>query len=579
MENLENTLDETQVLELLKELNQLTILKEYEGRSSEERQELISQINRFETVLPGGLRDYIKRSKHLLLNSKNSVNPYNDYTPSIPQGAKITIGDDKFHHYEALGMNELMHTGFVLVAGGLGERLGYDGIKIGIPVDLITKRTYMEVYTDYIKAYEKWVRKQCNLPETWYIPLCIMTSDDTYSKTLELLKANKNYGLFEHQIEIVKQEQVPAILDNDCNMALRSDSKFLIETKPHGHGDVHTLLHQSGIAQKWLKNFNKKWLVFFQDTNALIFNTVPSFLGVSQENEFVVNSLTIPRKPGDAVGAICQLTNSETNKTITLNVEYNQLDPLLKSKYNQNGDVANEEGLSNFPGNTNVLLFELSSYVENLERTKGITPEFVNPKYADEERSKFKSAVRLETMMQDYPLLLQNNEKVGFTMYPRWFAFSTCKNALKEGIEKWKKNSDPETAFSAERNLFIFNENILKIMNKLTVIEDENHKRTKVTILGEEVDFGPKILIYPSFGFTLKMIENNIKGHLTVTVDSTMILKGKENTIGDLYVDGFAVPQPGDTKIENGKKIHYRELKEGEGEKFEIIRGYTIQEN
>lgn len=28
---------------------------------------------------------------------------------------------------------------FVLVAGGLGERLGYDGIKIGIPIELVTK--------------------------------------------------------------------------------------------------------------------------------------------------------------------------------------------------------------------------------------------------------------------------------------------------------------------------------------------------------------------------------------------------------------------------------------------------------
>lgn len=32
-----------------------------------------------------------------------------------------------------------MHrTGFVLVAGGLGERLGYKGIKVAIPMDIAT---------------------------------------------------------------------------------------------------------------------------------------------------------------------------------------------------------------------------------------------------------------------------------------------------------------------------------------------------------------------------------------------------------------------------------------------------------
>lgn len=35
-----------------------------------------------------------------------------------------------------------------------------------------------------------------------------------------------------------------------------------IETKPHGHGDVHVLLHQKGLANKWL-NEGKKWVIFF----------------------------------------------------------------------------------------------------------------------------------------------------------------------------------------------------------------------------------------------------------------------------------------------------------------------------
>jgi UDP-sugar pyrophosphorylase len=35
---------------------------------------------------------------------------------------------------ELLGLKELSKVGFVLIAGGLGERLGFSGIKISLPV-------------------------------------------------------------------------------------------------------------------------------------------------------------------------------------------------------------------------------------------------------------------------------------------------------------------------------------------------------------------------------------------------------------------------------------------------------------
>lgn len=54
---------------------------------------------------------------------------------------------------------------------------------------------------------------------------------------------------------------------------------------------------------------------------------------------------------------------------MVVNVEYNVLEPLLKSKWNEGGDIPNETGHSFFPGNTNTLLFKLKEYVENLERT------------------------------------------------------------------------------------------------------------------------------------------------------------------------------------------------------------------
>ena len=109
---------------------------------------------------------------------------------------------------------------------------------------------------------------------------------------------------------------------------------------------------------------------------------------------------------------------------MTINVEYNQLDPLLKTTP-AGGDVADASGFSPYPGNINVLVFRVPDMAERLESTGGIVPEFVNPKWADAEKSKFKSPTRLECMMQDFPRLCKKEDQVGFTQLERLMSF-TC---------------------------------------------------------------------------------------------------------------------------------------------------------
>ena len=97
----------------------------------------------------------------------------------------------------------------------------------------------------------------------------------------------------------------------------------MISTKPHGHGDIHNLLFERGVAKKWL-DLGKEWMVFIQDTNALALKTLPSVLGVSRKNNWEMNTVGVPRKPGEAMGAICKLTNQDgPGYELVINVEYN----------------------------------------------------------------------------------------------------------------------------------------------------------------------------------------------------------------------------------------------------------------
>lgn len=129
------------------------------------------------------------------------MNPYEGYKPEVPKGVNLDFSNqEKILHYETLGEQEMKHTAFVLVAGGLGERLGYKGIKVEIPIDTCTMTCFLKYYIEYILAIQK---KLC--PAGHKVPLAIMTSDDTKTLTEKLLAENNNFGLDPAQLTIMKQ--------------------------------------------------------------------------------------------------------------------------------------------------------------------------------------------------------------------------------------------------------------------------------------------------------------------------------------------------------------------------------------
>jgi len=165
------------------------------------------------------------------------------------------------------------------------------------------------------------------------------------------------------------------------------------------------------------------------------------------------------------MGAICKLVSEDgSGDEIVINVEYNQLDSLLKAKWNENGDVSNDSGYSHFPGNTNTLVFKIPEYVENLTKTGGVIPEFVNPKYANAERTVFKAPTRLECMMQDYPKLLTGQDAlVGFTMYDTWYCFSPAKNNVNDALACSNKGLPSFGAAQAEFDFYNWTNQMLAI--------------------------------------------------------------------------------------------------------------------
>ena len=175
------------------------------------------------------------------------------------------------------------------------------------------------------------------------MPFVIMVSADTDGPTRASLEGNRYFGLRASQVHLLRQELVPAVADNAGRLALGARYELLM--KPHGHGDIHMLLHTSGLARR-LADEGIEHLVFIWDTNGQVFNAVPAALGVAVDEGFDFMSLAVNRI-GEAVGGLATLVRGES--ALTLNVEYNQLDPLLRATVSPEGDVPNEEGFFDFP--------------------------------------------------------------------------------------------------------------------------------------------------------------------------------------------------------------------------------------
>lgn len=500
-----------------------------QGVEDEKKTCFFNQVSRLNANYPGGLAAYIQNARQLLADSKAGRNPFEGFTPSVPSGEALIFGDENFIMLEELGVKEARNAAFVLVAGGLGERLGYNGIKVALPSETTTGTCFLQNYIDCILALQE---ASCKLSKDKFsveIPFVIMTSDDTHAPTLKLLESNSYFGMKPRQVTLLKQEKVACLDDNDARIALDPNDKYMIQTKPHGHGDVHSLLYNSGLLNIW-RDADVRWVLFFQDTNGLLFKAIPASLGVSAMKGYHVNSLAVPRKAKEAIGGITKLTHSD-GRTMIINVEYNQLDPLLRSTGHADGDVNSETGYSPFPGNINQLILELGPYIEELNRTHGAIAEFVNPKYKDSSKTSFKSSTRLECMMQDYPKTLPPTARVGFTVVDSWLAYAPVKNNP-EDAAKVPVGNPYHSATSGE--MAIYTANSLTLRKAGVQIADP----TIAVFNGQELEVWPRITWKPKWALTFSDVKRKVNKGCSVSQRSTMVINGQDIYLEDLSLDG-----------------------------------------
>ncbi|VAX37660.1 hypothetical protein MNBD_UNCLBAC01-1656 [hydrothermal vent metagenome] len=569
-------------------------------------------------VFSGGLKTYKENMKKLLEEAGRGKNPLEGLVPEKASGVDLTEIQNNpfFYEMEGAGFDNADKLGVFIVAGGMGERLGFSGTKLGIPLDLVTEKSYLQHYIESILAIQNKFNKKYN--KNIEIPLMIMVSEDTMDETISLLKDNNLFGMNGYefvdtfqgqkpsgksQIILLRQRQVPSIGDMDAGFVLEKNDRYTLQTKPYGHGDVNKLAQESGIIEIWKKQ-GKEYTVSIQDTNGQVFNGILPALGVSVSEDLDLNFLAVPREAGEATGSIVMNRRESDGRTFVMNVEYNQLDPLLKATGHPEGDVADPiTGKSPYPANLNVLIYKNETFIRSLNEHDGLYGEFVNPKWTDESKAlmkqfgeqvdvtklEFKKPTRGETMLQDIAIGLPEEAKVKYTMFTKRDVFSPVKNSIEEAKGKVEQDLYADAMVTGEQDFYKSFRKRLHLLLGVQVKMEGNSKNAQGIPYGK----GAKLTFSPNFAITIQEFESRFdlsKDEVSRITDKSIMHIDGENIKfeGYLRVDGtvMIVTAPDvnlivkDLAVTNiGRKfvdLTSEEMSSGKFPEYITMRGYHV---
>lgn len=126
--------------------------------------------------------------------------------------------------------------GMILVAGGLGTRLGFDQPKGMFPIGPLSSRPLFQVLLEQLLAVGRRYGVR--------IPLYVMTSPATDEVTREFLSEHGNFGLAADDVRIFCQATMWALDDRWERILLESPGSLFLG--PDGHGGMLAALDKSG---------------------------------------------------------------------------------------------------------------------------------------------------------------------------------------------------------------------------------------------------------------------------------------------------------------------------------------------
>ena len=306
-----------QAKSLLEEKGQLQLLRYYDELDEQGKEKLLNAI----ADLKWDFEDALAHPVDMSDNGRD-IRPI--------EGMRLADVEKRRTEFEKIGVEAIQKgkVAAVLLAGGMGTRLGADGPK-GVYDIGITKPLY--IFEQQMKNLQE-VNDKCGV----FVPIYIMTSDKNHNQTTAFWKEHGYFGYDEKDVHFFKQDMAPAV---------DFDGKILLETKdtpalsPNGNGGWFSSLQRAGLTEDLHKR-GVEWLNIYAVDNVLQRIADPIFVGATIASGVNCGAKVVCKNnPYEKVGVLCK----DGDKPDI--VEYYELTDAMANLKDKDGNLAYSFGV------------------------------------------------------------------------------------------------------------------------------------------------------------------------------------------------------------------------------------------
>ncbi|MBM4142703.1 MAG: UDPGP type 1 family protein [Lentisphaerae bacterium] len=271
-----------EALARLKAHGQEGALRFWNKLDAEGRRRLLAQIGRIDL-------DNVSRLARLLTPRGSAGPAHADIAPAtVLPGLELADAANVRAGRDALRAGRV---GVLLVAGGQGSRLGFEGPKGMFPLAPITGATLFEIHARKILALQRAYGAD--------LPLYVMTSRANDAATRDFFERHGRFGLPAGAVRFFVQGMWPA-LTADGQLLL--DAPDHVFESPDGHGGILDALEADGSFDDMSRR-GVEFLFYFQVDNPLVEIADPGFIGLHRRREADASVKVCAKKhPAEGLG-------------------------------------------------------------------------------------------------------------------------------------------------------------------------------------------------------------------------------------------------------------------------------------
>ncbi len=302
--------------ELLKKFNQEHILKYYDELDEAGKNQLLEAVSNTDFTFINDGNEGADRSGY------SSVEPIKVLTVD-------EIQKDNAKYYE-LGSEAIKSgkVGAVLLAGGMGTRLGITGPKGKFDIGL----------TRHVYIFQRLIENLMDVTNDLnvYVHLFVMTSDKNDEETRAFFREHNYFGYPSEYVHFFVQDLAPA---TDYSGKVYMESKSLPATSPNGNGGWYSSMARSGMTDM-IRDRGIEYLNCFAVDNVLQRIADPVFIGACIADKSPCGAKVISKvSPDEKVGVLCLVDGRPGI------VEYYELTDELRDAKDENGNYIYNYGV------------------------------------------------------------------------------------------------------------------------------------------------------------------------------------------------------------------------------------------